>query len=277
LAQERKSQKNNLVVSAGDVVGGGTGDVERQKAEFAFAALGKMGYDAVALGEYEFFHGLDFLEAQMQKYPFFVCTNVVWADTGKPIANPVIYRTYRLDAAPGRPARAITVAIVGVLSDVLTASIENVVNESPRRISILDPFEETRKIVEAARKKAQLVVALAHMEDKQAREMVLQVPGIDIIILGHGFVRRITEPQKVNSTLLVGESNQGKFIAQLILALDSKGKVEAASGTSIPMDEAIADNPEIAKMLNEAKEKWAPPSPPKPASGQAGTAAPAGK
>lgn len=278
MANERKSQRNNLVVSAGDVFGNSTSEVEKQKAEFALAAMQKMGYDAVALGDFDFVHGVEFLQAQLSRYPFFVCANVVWADTGKPLANPVLYRTYRLDAAPNRPARAVTVAVFGVMSDLLTDTIDSLTKESPRRVQVLEPFEAARKVVAEARKRAQLVVALAHMDEPQAKEMALHVPGIDVIVLGHAYYRKITQPQKVNSTLLVAESNAGKHMGQLILALNSMGGVEASAGCSVVLDDKVADDPEVARMLSEAKAKWeARQQPVKPPAVQPASPAAAGK
>lgn len=234
------------------------GEAERLKAEFALAATQKMDYDAVALGELDFVHGLDFLQAQIQKYPFLTCANVVRADTGKPLATPVVYRTYRLQAAPNRPARSVTVAIFGVISDSLAGQIDGYIKQPLKPIRVLDPIAESRKIVEAARQKAQLVVALAHMEDEQGKELARRVPGIDVIVLGHaGFRRKITEPLRIDSTLLVGESDQGKYMGQLSLTLNSNGKIEASAGTSLPIDEAIPENSEIAKMYEEVKAELA--------------------
>jgi 2',3'-cyclic-nucleotide 2'-phosphodiesterase (5'-nucleotidase family) len=176
---------------------------------------------------------------------------VVWSDTGKPIANPVIYRTYQLKAAPGRQAVKITVAIFSVLSESMAGAINYSLQDSASRIKVLDPVVEARKIVESAREKAQLVVALLHMDDAEAKKLAQQVPGIDVVVIGHGYRRKITQPLKLGSTLIVGESDQGKYVGQLILTLGSDGKIEASAGTSVAMDEAIPDNPQIAQMYKE--------------------------
>lgn len=244
------------MVFAGDTCGM-SAPLDQDKAEFDLAAMKKMGYDAVALGELDFIHGLDFLEGQLKLYPFFVCCNLVWAGTGKPLAHPVLYRTYRLQAAPGRPARLVRVAVFGVLGKSVSPTMQLYISQGPKRVSVLDPVAEAGKIVAIARKKAQLVVALAHMSDDEAKELARQVPGIDVIVMGHGSVRKMATPLKVTSTLLVAESNEGKYVGQLVLSLNSAGQVEASAGRSVTMDEKITDDPAMAEMLKEAKEKWA--------------------
>jgi 2',3'-cyclic-nucleotide 2'-phosphodiesterase (5'-nucleotidase family) len=246
------------VVFSGDACGM-PGRADQEKADFDFAAMEKMGYDAVALGELEFVHGRQFLESQLKRYPYFVCSNVVWSETGKPLAPPLVYRTYRLKAAPARPAAQLTVAVFSLLSQDFATNISPFMSSPADRVSVLDPIAEARKMVAAAGKKAQLVVALAHMTEGEAKEMVLQVPGIDVVILGHGLIRQIIAPEKVKSTLVVAESNEGKYVGQLVLALNSRGGVEAYAGTSIRMDEKIADDPAMAKMLAQAKEGWVKP------------------
>jgi 2',3'-cyclic-nucleotide 2'-phosphodiesterase (5'-nucleotidase family) len=235
-------------VSAGDESEEGGLD-RRHDAEDDLQALSMMGYDAVALGEKEFSHGLDFLTKQIAKHPFLVSSNVVWAENWLPLARTVRYNVYRLKAAPGRPAAVLRVAILGFLTTKRKPDVDRYLGRDAARVLILDPIVEAKKQVAKARHNANLVVVLAHMDEEQAKELVRQVPGIDVLVIGDMQWRTIVVPMRLNGTLIVANSNTGRRVGSLTVALDAKGRIESTRGGEQVIGQEFPEDPEVAEAL----------------------------
>ena len=215
-------------------------------------AMSKMGYDAFAIGEREFAHGLDFLGRQVAKYPFIVSSNVVWAQNRAPLATPVAYKAYRLKAVAGRPAATLRVAVLALLTPKQKPAIDSYLGRDAGRIAILDPIVEARRLVPQVRKKAELVVVLAHMNEEDCRELARKVPGIAVVVMGDMPNRRLPTPLKVDSASLVANCVRGQYVGKLTLALDSTGKVQQESGTEVSLDTQFPDD----KGMVELVQRW---------------------
>jgi hypothetical protein len=239
-------------VSAGDEFNLG-GLPKRNEAEADLQVLSLMGYHAVALGDLEFAHGLDFLTRQIAKYPFLLSSNVVWADSRAPLARTVRYETYRLPAAPGRPARPLRVAILAFLSAKRAPDVQRHLGGDAQRILILGPIAEAKKQVSKARHNAEFVVVLAHMDEEQAKELARQVPGIGLMVMGDMPGRRIVLPIQVGNALMVADSSDGQNVGRLTLALNSAGSIADSRGGEQLLDKEFADDPRVAQVVVKAK------------------------
>ena len=214
--------------------------------------LSLMGYHAVALGDLEFAHGLDFLTRQIAKYPFLLSSNIVWADSRAPLARTVRYVAYRLPAAPGRPARALRVALLAFLSAKRAPDVQRYLGRDAQRILILDPIAEAKKRFAQVRHNADLVVVLAHMDEEQAKELARQVPGIGLIVMGDVPGRTIVLPVQAGNTLIVADSSDGQNIGRLTLAVNSAGSIADSRASAQSLGKEFADDPRVAEVVRKA-------------------------
>jgi len=114
-----------------------------------------------------------------------------------------------------------------------------------------DPGDAARTAIARLRKEgAQVVVALAHMQKKDARELARKVTGIDFMIVGQnapGEPAKVSDvADQVGSTWLVQPANRGQVVSRIDIA------VRGAGG---PFADAVgpARVPILERKLAEAK------------------------
>jgi 2',3'-cyclic-nucleotide 2'-phosphodiesterase (5'-nucleotidase family) len=191
-------------VEAGDFAG--SQPHEGVKTAFLLTAMYDLGYDAMTVGEREFNYGYKlFLEqAKTGKVPV-VSGNVRDKASGKLLWKPYIVVK----------KNNVKVAIGGLLSKTIPLG--------PAQDSVLvdDPLAAARKLVAEMRKKADVVVLLAHMGRVDAEDIASQVPGIDVLVTGHHPGMSPTS-RKVNNTVSVCSGEQGQNVGETVFDLDGK-------------------------------------------------------
>lgn len=162
----------------------------------AIAAMNALGYDAAALGNHEFDHGLDFLLRALDGAAFPVlCANLVRSRGRRPtddlpLLAPCTVIERRVTDAAGRP-RTLRIGLIG-LAPPQTLDWDGAALRG--RLEARDILQTARAWVPRLRAQgADLVVALAHTgigppqpgrgaEDAAA---LAALPGIDAVIAGH--------------------------------------------------------------------------------------------
>jgi len=150
--------------------------------------MGLMGYDAAGIGERELGFGYDKLKdaAAKSKTPF-ISSNLIDKKSGKTAFKPyVVVKKGGLK--------------VGIFS-VLGPKIELPANTG-EQLTIDDPIATAQKMVAELRKQSDVVIALTHLGRVEGEDLAAQVPGIDVVVLGHhpGFV---AQGRRVNSAITV--------------------------------------------------------------------------
>jgi hypothetical protein len=120
-----------------------------------------------------------------------------------------------------------------------------------------DPAAAARTAIDRLRKEgAQVVVGLAHMQKKDARDLARKVPGIDFLIVGQNAPAepaRVSDvPDQVGSTWLVQPANRGQVVSRIEIAVRGAGGpfADAVGPARVPILEAkLADaRAELAKF-----------------------------
>jgi sulfur-oxidizing protein SoxB len=114
--------------------------------------------------------------------------------------------------------------------------------------------EQTVKAsVEEARKEgAEVVVLLSHDGFDVDRKLASRVAGIDVILTGHTH-DALPAPQKVGKTLLIASGSSGKFLSRLDLEVKGGRVVDYAYALIPVLSDAIAPDPEMAKVVAEVR------------------------
>ncbi|MCK5416985.1 MAG: 5'-nucleotidase C-terminal domain-containing protein [Desulfobacterales bacterium] len=250
-----------LLLSAGDI-NTGMPESDLLDAEPDFKAMSAIGYDAMALGNHEFDNPLDVLMKQKQWATFpFLSANTVKKGTGKPLFD--VFKIWDFDG--------LKVAVIGFTT---ADTPQLTIATNVETLEFKDPVEVAKSMVPKLRKKAAVVIALAHMgyyENAQygsnAPGMVTlarAVPGIDVIVGGHSH-SKIAEPVVQNGTLIVQAGDNGKYVGRLDLTFKN-GVVSMQSNRLIPVnlkkkvtksgkkvrvfiEEEIKEDPEILGLL----------------------------
>ena len=218
-----------MVVDAGDW--SGSAPHEDVKGPFFMDAMKLLGYDAATIGEREFNYGYKlFLDQAAKRKLAIVQANIRDKASGKLLFKPYIVTT----------KMGMKVAIAGLIS--------RTVPLGPAQDSTIvdDPLVVAQKLIPELRKKAQVVVLLAHMGRVDAEDLATQVPGIDVLVVGHHPGLVLTS-RKMSNTISVASGEQGQNIGETYLDCDA-GKCTPREGKVTILMPEVGERADIAKL-----------------------------
>lgn len=222
IAQERKADKNLLLVDAGDFCQG-TPYFNIYRGRVEIDAMNRMRYDAITLGNHEFDNGLDTLAEVLKGAQFpVVCANYDFTGTAmEGMTKPfVIVRKGQLK-----------VGIFGLGCDPKGLIADK--NFLPAQF--LAPYPIAQQMADTLRQQGcDVVVCLSHMgtygkakEDICDVEMVKNTRGIDVVIGGH--THKLYDHLRVanldgDSVPLCQMSKGGAYLGKIMLLLSDKNE-----------------------------------------------------
>lgn len=205
----------------------------RIQAETVLETMAIAGYHAGALGERELALGRAFVDSIIDAMPFpLLAANLVDPATGARVT-----KTHEVVTIG-----TVRVGIIGLVMKVAPGAIDTA------GFRIEDPVEWAKQLVPEVASKSDMVVVLAHLGWGGSFALAQQVPGIDVIVSGHGS-HTTEQPQRVGPTLLVQAGDQGKRIGRLMITGEiAKGKF---TGTLIGVGKDVPDDPEIKDLVSK--------------------------
>ena len=106
---------------------------------------------------------------------------------------------------------------------------------------------------------AEIIVCLSHsgtgdsLASSEDEELAKAVDGIDVIVSGHTH-STLAEPLVVNDTYIVSSGPYCKNLGILTFSWDDGGEKRLLDYRLIPIDETVAENPEIAGLVEQWKD-----------------------
>lgn len=262
--QARASDPNALLLDSGDIIEGTPlayyyARKDTTAPNPTIAVMNAMGYDAAACGNHEFNFGED----------------VLWKAKGEahfPILAANVRQEYKSGVRYFEPyiikeVNGVRVAIVGFVTPGVPRW------EIPahyRGYEFEQIVDAAKRVIPEARKKADLVVVIAHsglgadpaastanasVDDISGENAIYalaeQVPGIDVILFGH--THREVAQMTVNGVLLAQARNWGQSLARADVEMergaDGTWRVTEKHSAVLPVTEATAVDPEIMKVV----------------------------
>ncbi|MFZ3593969.1 bifunctional metallophosphatase/5'-nucleotidase [Streptomyces sp. BH104] len=276
--REEKGRGNTLLIDAGDTIQGTPLTYYYAKVDPITAAGGPVhpmaramnaiGYDAVALGNHEFNYGIETLRKFESQCAFpLLGANAVDAKTEKPAFPP--YFMKRLRTPHGKDVK---VAVLGLTNPGI-AIWDKAYVQGVLKFPGLE--EQAAKWVPKLRSMgADVVIVSAHSGasgqssygdqvpyvENAAANVAKQVPGVDAILVGHAHVeieQQLVTNEETGRTVVLSEP---LCYAERLTLFDfdlvwEKGRwVIESVKASLRNTNAVADNPEISKLLGEQHE-----------------------
>ena len=201
----------------------------------------QIGYDAVAFGEREMkFGGSEYLaELEKRELPL-LAANWKRLDGAEriPVGPPFIVKEYD----------GVRVGIFGLIGAEAYAASP----QADEAFTIDDPFQTAADLVPQIRKKADVVVLLAHMPSKDTNTLLGQVKGIDIAVFAHGPGVQ-PKPVRQDETIIVRPGERGQNVGILRFVVAPDGTIPEFDGEVVTLGEKYVADPQIIKDVNALK------------------------
>ncbi len=220
-----------LLVEAGDFVGG-PGEPGEVIGEVTLEAMKAMGYDVVGLGEAELRLGAGFLEKVASIGPPLAHTN--WS-------HPAVGPAQRDGLMIEKGGRKI--GVIGLVDPSLVPS-----DPGLESLSVEPPGPAAAAAAASLRAAgADLIVVLGHGDFRSSGRIVPEAGAADLWVVGHGG-KELSQPYRLEDTLMLGSGNGGKMVGALRLALPA-GSAAQYANLLYPLHLTVPEKPAIAALV----------------------------
>ena len=287
---ERAMNPDALLVDGGDFSIGSLIQTLYTTQAAELRTMGAMGYDAVTIGNHEFDHkGVGFAEMLNSAKAAQTAAMGLLTDSQYPPRNLEAYQaqygplTLALPAlleanyapADDNPDRAfirsamedygvtdcmtlerggVTYGLFGLMG------VDSDECAPTSGFTRTDAAKAAKRCVETLKGEgAEIIVCLSHsgtgdsLASSEDEELAKAVDGIDVIVSGHTH-STLAEPLVVNDTYIVSSGPYCQNLGSLTFSWDGSGEKRLLDYRLIPIDETVAENPEIAGLVEQWKD-----------------------
>ncbi len=250
---KRKHGEETFVLDAGDFSMGSPPALLFRSHAFEIRMLALLGYDAAALGEHEFMLGSTGLASSALAaerlsplpLPALLTSNLNLRD-GSAGHDEAFSRAPFAERAVVQRGQ-IRLGVFGVMAaDTGLSELE-----FPDGVRASDPVFAARIAVQRLQEeKVDAVVCLCHMTMERAAEIARAVPGIDVIVAGHGG-RAVPRPILVNRTWIVHSGKNGTHAGVLRLRRRNHAGLDLEDYQLRTLDDSTAGSGEIVRAVGD--------------------------
>ena len=265
---QKAAHPDALLVDGGDFSMGSLFQTAYADSALELRVMGAMGYDATTFGNHEY----DYRPAGLASM-----LNAA-VDSGDPLPA-IVEANYLLPSREGEFAAVgdalerygvsdyillerggVWYAILGIMG------IDSDECAPMSGMVLQDRMETAQRVVDEARAKCwdehgvqPLVICLSHSgTDGQGKgedyELAQKVDGIDLIVSGHTHTT-LTQPIQVEDTWIVSAGEYSKNLGVVTMDYRPNGEVSLTGYELIPIDDTLADDPEIAQLVEGYKKE----------------------
>jgi len=212
-----------------------------KETEFIYDMMAKCGTEVVTIGDREMVAGLKPLKGLLSRDPGI---KVVSANITDKSGN-LLWDKYAIFDKAGIKVGVTAVTGASAYSFNLTRGIQK-----SDDFGFKDSRESLREVIPELRKKVDVVVVLLHETPGDARRIVDEIPGMDVVVVGHnpGYM---FNPDRIGSTLIVRGGNRGQYLAVTELTLDQDHTIVDYNGEGKPLGKTVAKDPELERIVTE--------------------------
>ncbi len=222
-----------FVFDTGDF-SGGSNEAGAEMARTLAEAMDLMQYDAFTLGEWDLNHGPAFLRSIIED------ASMAWVHTNYDVVGleDLGHRILVLERGGRR------VGVIGLYNP--TILLEAAMRDS---VIVEDIVESARRGVDELRgQDVDVVVALSHLSYQGSRALAEYVPGIDLILSGHGGKSLTAPEQVVPASWVAAAGDLGRWLGRTRVELGAE-RVEAVEGDLIVMVPSLPNDPRLDPLF----------------------------
>jgi len=238
IKQLRKNNPDTLLLDSGGFFGGGLMDeytqntqLDMQRTVVNLKAMELMKYDAVTAGDDEFNFGREFFQENIHKTSLtFLSCNI----------DPLDKASLKILPYVVKEISGTKIGLIGVTT--LSAM------QKAGGLKFIEPKMAVKQAIEELkRKNADIIVLVSHLGESEDLNLIKDISGIDILIVGHS--RAKEEPvTKIGNTLILRPSWQGRRLGKLSLTV-TDNKITDYKAEELRLSDKISDDPDILSIL----------------------------
>tara|TARA_B100000700_G_C15060358_1_gene865365 strand:- start:5240 stop:6730 length:1491 start_codon:yes stop_codon:yes gene_type:complete len=226
-----RKNPNTILVDAGDFL---SPTQNALKDSIAFRVYEMMPYDAIGLGDQEFFKGATFISNLMDESSLpFVSSNIEKPELKKINEQIIIQRN-------------------NIKFGILSIIDPGVFLFYPKRVKdevLFSDFRTTlQSKIDALKEKSDVLILLSHSGIDIDRDIAKKFSGIDIIIGSHTQTV-LDNPEKVGKTIIVQSGKDGYYVGHLRLIFDNKKHLIGHEGELVAMDFDFPNDSTVVNMI----------------------------
>jgi 2',3'-cyclic-nucleotide 2'-phosphodiesterase (5'-nucleotidase family) len=180
------------------------------KADLFLKTYNLMGYDAFTPGELDLSFGVaNIIQMSKQaKFPF-LAANLMDSQSNKPVFKPYVIKE----------VQGVKVGLLGLISRRFPLGGPS---EEKEKFHLADSVDTAKKVVaELKKKKCQVIVALAHMEEDEQGRLAQAIPEIHFILSGH--IRHYQlHPVQANMAHIFIAGSRGEHLGKVDFSIEQK-------------------------------------------------------
>ncbi len=238
--------QNVVVLDAGDQYQGSL-MYTTYKGEVEAEMMGKIGFDAMAVGNHEFDDGDEGLAKLADAVSFPVISGNIDVSQSNVLAGKIDNHT--------------VIEIGGQKIGIVSAlAVDTVETSSPSQAVIFtDEIESLQGDVATLEGEGvNKIIALTHVGVSKDMEIAGAVDGVDVVVGGHSHTLfsnteagAMAYPTMVGDTPVVQAYAYSKYVGLLTVTFDDNGEVVSATGDTILLDASVEEDAEIAARVAE--------------------------
>ena len=268
--QQKEKYPDAVLVDGGDFAMGSLFQTAFSTHALELRMMGAMGYDVTTFGNHEFdylpsglAHMLNIAKSSGDPVPQIVMANYL-----PPLESEENYNTdadmmwfalehYGVKGYTIIERGGVYYAVFGIFGYDADDCAPNsdMVLEDPAAVSQA-VVDEAVAYCKATYGKEPVVICLSHSGtdggEGEDYELAKAVNGIDVIVSGHTHTK-LTEPIVVNDTYIVSANEYGKNLGVINLEISDDGTVKLKDYQLIPVDKNVADDHDIAALVEKYK------------------------
>ena len=270
---QKELHPDALLVDGGDFSMGSLFQTAYADSALELRVMGAMGYDAATFGNHEYDYRAAGLASMLNAavdsgdpLPAIVEANYLPPREGEagfgPDAQAVwdAFETYGVSDYVLLERGGVWYAVLGVMG------VDSDACAPMSGMVLHDRFEAAQRVVDQARARCweengvqPLVVCLSHSgTDGQGKgedcELAQKVDGIDLIVSGHTH-STLEQPIRVDDTWIVSAGEYSKNLGVVTMDYKPNGEVDLTGYELIPIDDTLADDPDIAGLVEGYKKE----------------------
>jgi len=201
----------------------------------------RSGYAAATIGKFDLYQGAQYLTDRVEGTSLtLVSANVLDEFSGELLVEPYVI----LERA------GVKFAVTGVMAAEQKPKTDREIEAVG--VTVSNPVAALEALVPVMREKADFVVVLSQLGLTQSKDLPLQVPGIDFIVIG-AHSTHSAKPFEVEGTVFLQPGQRGQYMSDYRLTFDEAGTYLGYSGSTVVLDDKVPADASIALLLKEHK------------------------